>query len=1402
MFKDIFEEQRKKLQNYFGVGKPGLGTFGQQTSNVLKPIVNKNIQNYQKAGRYLQPQNVVKRNVQNYQQVARPVQQFAQRQIQRPIIQANLRPIQTLKRGYQSQPRMEEMPAIQAMHGVNPYLQLQREDKLYNKITNWRPQNKVLNVASNFLLGSPEENQKKKEAFRAINIKSETPEQRKLAQSGSADQILWGIGGGTKSVNTIDQAAKTIAKSKSAVIIGDVLKKTLGIESNKVGKSLIKDLISESDPKKVKNIVNLLKPASQKAQTIIPKATDALSNEARKTTMSLDELKGIGTDTGARHDDIERAYQAVKNGTMQPIDVGRHPDRSLWLRDGSHRLSAMRAGKIDNVPVVDNPLNLDVSTPERLKNLITVNKEYNEYLHRMKTSSSYEPMSYEKYLQFRGIKSSQHLSPQSTQGATAEIKRVADNIQKNNTGVPRPDAEAMAKDVVSNRGIKPQLTTKTATDGVVAPSETKLLTGSTQPLTPQQAKRVFKKTGVAPEFVNIQKPNEKPIPVIFGDFATRTTEGGKVKPIGNYNAGQFVPRDIQEAVLKGKDRSVLKLLRESPIRNVEDVFGTDGGAKINDYLVRPVAENETKRVNWITQEIQQIKDNVVAKVGKKNGLNDQLAFDYAEGKLNLNDLKNQTKDWQKVKEAADFGRAKYDEWLKMINGTLEKYGYEPIKARKDYVTHIQQIDGFFNQFGSLMNMDKDKLPTVMSSIHTSTRPGKKWFSFAQPRKGGEYDKSLIGAIEAYLPKASEQIYHTDSIQRARLLQKTIEGSVTDIADRQLSNFNSWLGQYANKLSGKTSELDRSFEKTLGRGVLRASSWAKSRVGSNMVGANISSALTNFIPLTQSIATTSKPQALRGVLEAVISPFTKPGTVDGIESGFLTRRFKDNKIYQTVGQKVGEDVNALFRGIDRFTSESVVRGKYYEGLKQGLTKFQAMKAADEYAGRVITDRSMGQMPILFDSKALGLFTQFQAEVNNQLSFIFKDIPKISKNPAHLASMLTQVAIYSYLYNQMFENATGRRPALDPIGVIQDAYEDYSSGNKKATTNLITKISDQLPFISTFTGGGRIPLSAAFPDVMGMINGTTDWKKEAIKPLTYIVPPTGGGQIKKSYEGIKAYMQGASTTGKGMVRYPIEQTKGNLARTALFGQYATKEAQNYFRTGQTALSKGQSDIYRTVGDKTDYYKSVLTERAKNKEIDKIKEGNGGTTSDGTIVKKIGKEWKTFDTEQEANFEIAKDTFKKSGKNIQEYEDKVFRLQSDGDVKVQTKDEYDYAVGTNKLQRLKANEDYKGWMETANKQLEILDKQLKDPTLDELEQSELIEKADKILSDMEKYQGYGGFKKGKKTKTSSLTGISNLTGGIKIPIRTAKKPTFNNISATPKIAIKTTKPKLISKATLAKI
>jgi hypothetical protein len=202
-------------------------------------------------------------------------------------------------------------------------------------------------------------------------------------------------------------------------------------------------------------------------------------------------------------------------------------------------------------------------------------------------------------------------------------------------------------------------------------------------------------------------------------------------------------------------------------------------------------------------------------------------------------------------------------------------------------------------------------------------------------------------------------------------------------------------------------------------------------------------------------------------------------------------------------------------------------------------------------------------------------------------------------------------------------TGRRPAIDPIGLAQKTYEDYTNPNMKkgqATKNLVSNVANQLPYASTFTGG-RIPIGSAIPNPFAVINGESNVGKELKKPLYYLLPPTGGGQAKKLIEGMGAYRQGASTTDSGRVRYPIPQTPTNAVRTGVFGQYSTPEAQQYFREGRNVLGGKQSQVLLDSKDKSGVYTKIISQRETDKADqvikDEITKSEAGVKASGNKV-----------------------------------------------------------------------------------------------------------------------------------------------------------------------------------------
>ncbi|MBM3702929.1 MAG: hypothetical protein FJW63_08095, partial [Actinobacteria bacterium] len=480
---------------------------------------------------------------------------------------------------------------------------------------------------------------------------------------------------------------------------------------------------------------------------------------------------------------------------------------------------------------------------------------------------------------------------------------------------------------------------------------------------------------------------------------------------------------------KWQDKPALSLTRETFERNITDVAREDA-PKIKQFIVDPVRKNETARAEFINKTRNEIRKTINKLNIKAGSKEDALIQRYGEGNIKLDQLKKETNNWENIVEGAKYFRGKYDELLDQINQVRTKYGYNPIPKRQDYFRHFQELGNVIEQFGLIFK--EEDLPTEISGITEMFRPGKPFTTAELQRRGGKYTESAIRGMDNYLDSVSRQIFHTDSVQRVRALENYIRES-GDAGFAKLPNFVANVREYGNLLAGKKATFDRAFESVFGRPFYGAINWVKNRTSANLVGGNVSSAMTNFIPFTQSLATTDKPSFIRGLFESVISPIkTDYSEIGGVKSGFLTRRFPQKYIQPTFIQNVGSKANWLFETIDRFTAKAVVAGKYFENTSKGLNPKEAMLNADDYAAKVLADRSIGQLPNLMGSRTLGVVTQFQTEINNLYSFLKKDIPQMSNgNAFKIANALGQFVVYSYVFNNLYEKITGRRPTLDVI-----------------------------------------------------------------------------------------------------------------------------------------------------------------------------------------------------------------------------------------------------------------------------------------------------------------------------------------------------------------------------------
>ena len=797
----------------------------------------------------------------------------------------------------------------------------------------------------------------------------------------------------------------------------------------------------------------------------------------------------------------------------------------------------------------------------------------------------------------------------------------------------------------------------------------------------------------------------------FAEQALTEAEAAKWvdKNMGIRYQRETMERNIRDIARKGK------------------VSDEKANAFINKYFW-PVHENESKRKNYLVQQQNRIralkldrqvrKGNLVSEsyavqwLGEAEFNRDYLkqhprverrggmAFDEWNAAIQEFEKQNPNLDLGKVRAAVKVFHEVYDRLFQDMNRVRIENGYEPVNYLQGYFPHFQENEeggSILQKFARAAGIEGDvsPLPATINGLTANFKPGIRYMANIQNRLGYATAYDALQGFDRYIEVATDVIFHTADIQRLRALATQIRYRASDEGLKQridaimmnpflnpdeaneqvanltkngrygLSNFVDELDEYTNLLAGKKSRLDRGMEKLMGRKFYNVMKKFESRVGANMVAANVGSALTNFIPITQAWSQVSTADVLRGMWDTL----KNYKTADGLDSAstFINNRSGYRRLAMSTMDKVSAGAGWLMESVDTFTTGSVVRARYYQNLRRGMSETSAMQEADQFASGVMADRSKGSTPTLYSARnpLVKLFTQFQLEVNNELSWIFKDMAQEErkKGVAALAKAMFKFLIGAWIYNEFYESIVGRRPALDPLDIINDTVGDFTGyqlpntvqaavsgkwdftkekpGTYQAIKNLEGNIISEFPGTQALTilgvdealgldiDSGRIAVTSAIPNLgniekallaknedMAPAKKAQTIGNELLKPGLYLATPFGGGQARKLIQGGVAAWKGGSYSvdneGRDILQYPVyndnpaDRAK-SWAQALLFGKTATEEAQSWVESGFKSLSAKETAAYQgmTEGgeDQRETYAFIQAARKLEKNYDKM-------------------------------------------------------------------------------------------------------------------------------------------------------------------------------------------------------
>lgn len=505
-----------------------------------------------------------------------------------------------------------------------------------------------------------------------------------------------------------------------------------------------------------------------------------------------------------------------------------------------------------------------------------------------------------------------------------------------------------------------------------------------------------------------------------------------------------------------------------------------------------------------------------------------------------------------------------------IKAWLEDWA-DRLKLPKDnrisnYITHIFDDQLIKKEF------DEDLAKIIADKV-----PGSVYDPFLQKRLGAMgYKQDVWKALDAYVKRATRKVHMDSALSNLEEVAGHLEMSQWD-----------YVKKYADRLNLRPTEWDTKFDNSLKqvvgyrfgqRPVANLSRTLRQMTFRGMLGGNISSALRN---LSQGVNTYSK-LGERHTASGYLRLITR-GTKELKEQGILRDNFIQDRTLSSTKKFMEKLDKGLFLFFD--AAEKINRGAAYYGAKskalaQGMDETKAI----EFAKKIVRDTqflySNVDTPLMMQGDIAKVMMQFMSYPVKQTEFI----AEMAKNKEFAGMARYVVGGLAFVYT------AGKLMNMEPKELIP--WSDYLSGDRKFGAPPSLKFPVEV-----------IKAGLGTEDQYGNERSLKDKAKDIGKTLTGVIP--AGSQIKKTFEGIKAYNQGASVSPSGRVRYPIEQNLGTGLKTGLFGQYSTKRAREYFDNEESPLSDKQSEFVLSQDDKVKAFEQIKTEQAEAKAKQEQKE-----------------------------------------------------------------------------------------------------------------------------------------------------------------------------------------------------
>ena len=675
-------------------------------------------------------------------------------------------------------------------------------------------------------------------------------------------------------------------------------------------------------------------------------------------------------------------------------------------------------------------------------------------------------------------------SPEALQRALgrgeANTNNAVDFVDISNLPSPQPRVGVQqAMDTTTNpyEGMSQNLETKALPQGELP-----------KPLSPAAAKRSFAKDGKAVEFLNSQRPGNKPIELPanvdeWKDIATRQTPAGKLKPLARNNA-HITNDDVAAIRAIAEDNTSNKFtMTRTPEMNLEEALAGRGGANSKEFRTlskfnTSIREHTAQYTDWLTEKRDWLERFI--KEGNLDGAKARDMRTYLEA--GNKEASDEALKQYIAAHGEDAGRVmvKLREWWRATKDIVRNETNDQIKtyAGEDRMmgdlgpTYVPRVyksgtpgfketfldvahgkmdaiggdKGLFNLKNGTGYLGKESESLGGGVLRNSegiplnsefAKPNTTYLSAAQKRTAKSPIKEMedpLTSMMRYFEATGRAKFYTEDIARGQTLRDAIQYVNNETGNlRQM--YKSFEDQ-VNAVAGKTSRIDRPIvDSEGGAKFVNVASKLQSRISRSTIlgSANSVLAQTGQLPL---IAAENGAKNFAGGMSDLMRFVRKGGDDPMAGSALMKARYpKYEELFKTSkGGRAANKGTAViakpFRLVEHAASELAWRSSYRRALQDGFVGKEAVQEADRITAKLIGERSPGARAALYESKALSPVSAYTLEVN-QMYQVAKQYFK--RDPKRAAKLVGAI----WLYNQGYEAVTGNKLNADPLQATLDA-----------------------------------------------------------------------------------------------------------------------------------------------------------------------------------------------------------------------------------------------------------------------------------------------------------------------------------------------------------------------------